>query len=223
MILKAGTAIRAWDENLMIALDADIYPTRTYPAVMHLGAEYSFKYLVLRGGINQVPSAGSMPSNNITLGAGLYLDNLRLDYAYQIYKEQSLTPAHFISVSYQPDFMPSRNVEDEEYKNEVPDAQAVPASVVSPVVEVQAAPAVVKNYKEVSWKIYKVLAGKQKNKYEADRLASYMSENGFDVLTRKVNKTNYIVQTGAFFDRSRAEFLLEELKKKGFSGEIVVE
>ena len=80
--------------NLLTDLDLEF----SRAAVFHLGVEWDqLKYLVLRAGIDQKPSAGSTVSN-LTAGLGLNFKNFTFDYAYHTYAGLAEFTSHYFSI-----------------------------------------------------------------------------------------------------------------------------
>lgn len=103
MVVKAGASTKVLNNNVLLALDADISPSRNIPAAMHLGGEWEInKNLSLRAGLDQIPSASQNISTNLTGGVGLNIKGFHLDYAYHSYADLPTSASHFVSISYMP-------------------------------------------------------------------------------------------------------------------------
>jgi len=103
MSYRIGVTSRHLNPDLLLALDYDSYAFRNYPATLHFGAEYKLgDFMVLRGGIDQTASAGSVTSSP-TYGVAIFLDpSFRISYAYHPYSDNSGNFNQYLSIVYEP-------------------------------------------------------------------------------------------------------------------------
>jgi len=115
-VLKLGANFRVLGEEgwrqagrheLSLNLDGDFTPLRpNLPSLYHLGVEWSpVEFLDVRAGIDQeIVGRGEVgllePTNNLTLGVGLYAGSFRFDYAFHQYSQLSDNDTHYFSIAY---------------------------------------------------------------------------------------------------------------------------
>ncbi len=112
-ILKIGAAFRFLDKRLALAIDNDMWVSRSLPSQLHAGLEFDINpRLVLRGGVDQSLSSavsGGVASNP-TFGVGLRFWNVRFDYAYHPYFGESGALTHYFSLSLSPAIFNRTNI-----------------------------------------------------------------------------------------------------------------
>jgi len=120
-ILGAGSLkeIRTLNQDLFFSYDYEFTPTRSRPALQHLGVEWvPHDILSLRLGLDQ--DAGAVGDgtigvySNFSAGIGITLFKTRFDYAFHTFGELPANHTHFFSLSYGierekwPPFVPSQ-------------------------------------------------------------------------------------------------------------------
>ena len=103
LFIGTATRIKLFDNDQVIALDAEFPSVRKHPPLFHLGTEYEVTdNFVFRGGFDQMVGATSDKLYwNLALGLGLYTgQGFIIDYAYHPYYGDPTNVAHFISISY---------------------------------------------------------------------------------------------------------------------------
>lgn len=89
--------------NMTLLLDVDS------ERGIHSGLEWNPRgYLLLRGGIESVPTGTNASAVNYSLGVGLQVRGFSFDYAYYIDSIVSTNSSHYFSISYD---MPQRTIE----------------------------------------------------------------------------------------------------------------
>ena len=93
--------------KVLLGLDAELAKA-TAPLLMHGGMEWkAMDYLALRAGLDQLPAPASdgstqkaTASNSLTLGVGLNLFGVQIDYAHHPYYDETENTTQFVSVGY---------------------------------------------------------------------------------------------------------------------------
>ncbi|MBU1616398.1 MAG: S-layer homology domain-containing protein [Candidatus Margulisbacteria bacterium] len=103
---KEESLYRIGDHQLKLLADYEMHPTmKSYPGLMHLGAEWKpIEYIGIRAGIDQ-DSAGDgngelVTVSDIAYGVGLYYGGFRFDYAYHTFAGAPNIDNSFFSLSY---------------------------------------------------------------------------------------------------------------------------
>ncbi len=129
--VKAGAAFYWTEQNVIFALDKDMFFGREIPWPNHLGAEWKLHpNLTLRGGFDQVADAqtGDLSTNN-TFGIGLNYNGFTVNLSYmQNYSELSLA-SNIISISFMGDLPYSINNKPSSEANKPAPVQPAPVVV----------------------------------------------------------------------------------------------
>ncbi|MFC1596121.1 hypothetical protein ACFL4D_02405 [Candidatus Margulisiibacteriota bacterium] len=104
-LTKIGMKLNA--DKVLLGLDADIAGS-DQPVLLHGGVEWQvIPYLSVRGGVDQIlePQVSGSANkagvaSNMTLGVGLQLMGVKLDYAYHPFYDEEDNLTHFVSLSY---------------------------------------------------------------------------------------------------------------------------
>jgi len=99
--LKAGVSYRALDDVLVCG---DMDQASNRPLLFHGGAEWGplWKFLYVRGGLDQYPQNATSAITNYTAGLGISLAGITFDYAYYMDNLLNSNAAHYFSFSYSP-------------------------------------------------------------------------------------------------------------------------
>ena len=101
-LANIGIKCETEDGKIIIGLDSDLELERKLPGTTHLGVEWKFHpQLSIRGGVDQsVDAVTGGTASNLTLGLGLKIGAIKLDYAYHPYFEETGNITHYISLSF---------------------------------------------------------------------------------------------------------------------------
>ena len=103
---KVGVVHRpeAFDQNLLLCLDADLPAYSGRPVTLHAGTEWKMsKFFAIRGGLDQSIDPGNAEQTivNPTYGVSFGYSGFRVDYAYHPYYNDPSLATTYVSLSYQ--------------------------------------------------------------------------------------------------------------------------
>lgn len=99
LALKAGVSARFFDDRLLAGIEADLKTPAGYYRLWRFGGEgWLWPFFCLRAGLDQTQTPTGR-QNNLTLGLGLKLGDLTLDYAYHTYYNEPGWATHYISLT----------------------------------------------------------------------------------------------------------------------------